>query len=121
MSEQNSSDEDVQILDLDEDDDVSEDNVTFDKLFAFLMKETDIIIEINAEDEEPTRRGLSVCKHTHAKRLEKAGADTDDRQLKFKVLGRSEDLEPKTVRLQIWLQARQKVKLHKLIVSDKGI
>lgn len=98
--------------------DVEEEEVSFDTLYGFLLRESDIIITIDAEQEEAVRRGLAVVKHNHNKKMASAGEKQDSKLMKFKVL---EQLPNEQIKLQIWLQKREGVQIHRLIVSDKSL
>lgn len=108
----------IQVLDiLDEED--PQDGTSLTDIYAFLCKNEDIIIQIDATEEETVRRGLSLEKHKQQKKLKEVGAPEDKRIIGFINLGVIENTNPLQIRLQIFLRKRQRVKLHNMIVSDK--
>lgn len=100
------------------DDEEEEGAVSIASIYSFLYQHEDIIITINAADEESVRRGLALEKHRQQKKLKEAGAPEDSRTLGFMVLGPVAE-HPEQIRLQIYLRKKQAVKLHQMIVSDK--
>jgi len=107
----------IEILDADTEDE----GTSFEDIYAFLLSNDDIILTIDAAAEAELRRGLSVVKHNHTKRLKAAGEEVKEKQMKFKVLGEVTGSEPKQIRIQIWLVHRSSVHIHKMVVSDKGL
>lgn len=108
-------DEVLDILDVEEE----EGETSLADIYAFLCKNEDIIITVNASDEETIRRGLSLEKHKQQKQLKAVGAAEDSRILSFQTLGVVAATVPVQIRLQIYLKKRQRVKLHNMIVSDR--
>jgi len=95
--------------------------VSYDRLYTFLLENEDVILTINEVDVEDLRRGLSVAKYSNNAVLKKAGAPIDARQIDFKIVERLEETEPAQVKLQVWLKARKSIHLHRLIISSKGL
>jgi len=108
-----------EILDVLDADDEEDGQVSIASIYSFLYQNEDIIITIEATEEEAVRRGLSLEKHRQQKKLKEVGAPDDQRTLGFLSLGVVKGTEPVQIRLQIWLRKKQKVKLHNMIVSDK--
>jgi hypothetical protein len=109
-----------EILDILDDEDAETDGSTsLTDIYAFLYKNEDIIIVIDANEEETVRRGLSLEKHKQQKKLKEAGAPEDKRTIGFISLGVVESTNPIQIRLQIFLRKRQRIRLHNMIVSDK--
>lgn len=103
------------------DDDTPEQGQSFEDIYAFLLEKEDIILTIDAADEEALKRGLTIVKYNHKKRLEKAGQRVQERQIKYKNLGVVEGTDPQQIRIQIWLMTKGSVNVHNMIVSDKGL
>lgn len=96
--------------------------VSYDRLYIFLLQNEDIIITIDETDLEDLRRGLSVAKYNNNQALKKANAPIDARQIDFKIIERiGEEPDTVQVKLQIWLKAKRSVHLHRLIISSKGL
>lgn len=100
---------------------VEESGVTFEDLYAFLLEKEDIQITIDADKEEDVRRGITLVKHAHVKKLKAAGQKIDEKQIKFCVVRTIEGTEPKQIILQVWLVRRSSVHIHKMVVSDKDL
>lgn len=102
--------------------DVVEDgrDVSYERLYAFLLEKTDVIITIDAEDEEPLRRGMTLAKYSHNEKLKKAKASADNRQIEYRIIERLLEAEPPQIRLQIWLKAKKAVKIHRLIITSNA-
>lgn len=116
--------EEVQSLEILDDTTSSiEDNgeITFENLYSFLLSNEDIIITIDADNEEAVRRGLSVVKHNYTKKLRNAGEKPEEKVIKFQIVEKLEETDPPQIRLQIWLTKRSSVQIHRMVVSDKGL
>lgn len=114
--------EDLEILDAP--DEASDEDVSFDNLYAFLLANEDIIITIDEEAEDAVRRGLSVVKLNHTKKMKAVGEKLEEKTLKFQVVERIPATlqgEPNRIRLQIWLAKRSGIRVHRMIVSEKGL
>lgn len=111
--------EDPQILDVLDD----EPGTSIEDIYSFLLKNEDIILTIDAEQESELRRGLALVKHRHMNKLREAGIapNGESKQLGFRVVDRVPNTEPEQIRLQIWLKKRTSIKVHKMLVSDKEI
>lgn len=109
---------DLEVLDAP---DAESEDVSFERLYSFLTTNEDIIITIDADQEEAVRRGLSVVKHNQQKRLRKAGEKADERIIKFNVVQKIPDTDPPQIKLQIWLEVRKGVFIHRLVVPEKGL
>jgi hypothetical protein len=115
MGNENSS-----ILDILDDTEEQEENGTsLTDIYTFLCQNEDIILTIDASEEETVRRGLSLEKHKQNRKLKEVGAPEDKRTIGFINLGLIPNTEPPQIRLQIFLRKKQRVKLHNMIVSDK--
>lgn len=106
----------LDVLDIEEEE---EGAVSIAAIYSFLYQNEDIIITIDAAEEENVRRGLSLEKHRQQRKLKEVGAPDDTRTIGFRSLGAIADTEPAQIRLQIWLRKKQRVALHNMIVSDK--
>ncbi len=114
--------EDLEVLDAP--DSVEDEDVSFESLYAFLLSNDDIIITIDEEAEEAVRRGLSIVKLNHVKKMRAAGERIEEKILKFQVVERITNTlpgEPNKIRLQIWLAKKSGVRVHRMVVSEKGL
>jgi len=103
-------------------DDEVDTGTSIDDIYTFLLRNEDIILVIDADEEESLRRGLTLVKHRHQKKIKEAGVKQDEvKQIGFRVIEEIANTEPKQVRIQIWLKKRVSVKIHKMLVSDKEI
>jgi hypothetical protein len=93
---------------------------SYEELYSFLLSNEDIIIVIDKDADEPLRRGMSLVKYQYSQKMAAAHAPIDNRQIGYKVIEEVEGTDPVQIKLQIWLRARKSVKVHQLIVSDKG-
>lgn len=109
------------ILDSVDDGPAANAEVSFETIYAFLLDNEDIIITINASEEEAVRRGLSVQKYNHTKKMREAGSSVIERMIKFQTVEEVPDVEPKQIKLQIWLEKRSSVHIHRMVVSEKGL
>jgi hypothetical protein len=109
------------ILDVLEDE--KEDGTSIDDIYNFLLENEDIILVIDADQEEALRRGLTLVKARHQKKVQEQGLppNGESKQLAFRVIEEVKDTEPKQIRIQIWLKKRSNVKVHRMIVSDKEL
>lgn len=100
--------------------DGEEAGTSIDDIYSFLLQNEDIILTIDADQEEDLRRGLTLVKHRHQRKIKEAGipANGESKQLGFRVVEVLDTKEPKQVKLQIWLKKRTTVKVHKMIVSE---
>lgn len=116
-------DEDVQPLEILDVENEGEDEgvMTFESIYGILLEKDDIILTIDNAALEDLKRGMSVVKQNHSKRMQKAGNKADERTLKFKVLEEIPETEPVQIRLQIWLAKKGGVRVHKMIFSDKDL
>jgi hypothetical protein len=105
---------------LDAEETLDDGGTTFEQLFAFLLEKEDIIITIDSTEQENVRRGMSVVKHNYTKRMKNAGNLVEEKQIKYRVLD-TEDDSMGQVRMQIWLESRRSVRIHKIAVSDKEL
>lgn len=114
--------EDLEVLDAP--DSVEDEDVSFESLYAFLLSNDDIIITIDEEAEEAVRRGLSIVKLNHVKKMRAAGERIEEKILKFQVVERITNTLPgeaNKIRLQIWLAKKSGVRVHRMVVSEKGL
>src|SRR3990167_5188825 len=98
-----------------------ESEVSYDRLYSFLLENEDIIIVVDEADVEDLRRGLSISKYVNNEALKKAKAPVNTRQIDYKIVERLPDTDPQQVKLQIWLKAKKSVYLHRLIISSEGL
>lgn len=95
--------------------------MTFDSIYSFLLDKGDIIITIDKAAEEAVRRGLSLVKHQHTKKMRQSNPNFGDKTIKYKVVEEIEGTEPAQIRLQIWLEKKSGVYIHRIVVPDNGL
>lgn len=95
------------------------------ELYKSVCLNEDIILVIDLGSEEMLRKGLTAIKYKTNKAAKDAGEPVDQRSLEFRMLDwtaaeKAEDADwPKKVKVQVWLKAKQSIRVHRMIITDK--
>ncbi len=89
--------------------------VTIQELWKQLSLNSDIIIIIDKSDEFRIRNGISRLKSRENAKMKSAGIEGDSSTLEF-ILPKEEMEDKNTVKMQIVLREKAKIKIHKMIV-----
>lgn len=106
-----------------EEDDALAPNGAADRSFHDIYKELtihgDIILIIDAADENKLRKGLSAVKAKHMAKIKESGIKAEAQVLEFVVHPFNVDeLNPGQLKIQVTLKGQQTVKVHKTIIAE---
>ena len=101
------------------------DEQTLSDIYKNVTVNEDIILVIDAEDEEMLRKGLASIKYKANRAAREAGFELDARSLEFRVLPWTKEEKEKEqgwegkIKIQVWLKAKQSIRVHRMMITDK--
>lgn len=98
----------------------SEEELTLRELYNKVFTDEDIYIVVDAVDVARIKRGLSDIKNKQNAKLKKNDLPKEDGMLKYKEI-EDKELQEGRVRLHVWLDKGEKVKVFGLVVADKEL
>lgn len=98
---------------------------SFVTLYNSVLTNEDVIFVIDKEAEEALKKGLIAVKYKANKAAAYAETPTDKRSLEFQIVPWSKeeladpDYVEGKIKIQVWLKAKQSIRVHRIIITDK--
>lgn len=92
---------------------------SFHEIYAELTMKEELILVIDAADEQRVREGISVVKSRHFAKMKESQVKLPNQKLTFIRHERTPDLPEGQIKLQIILGRPKTVKVHKVIVPTE--
>lgn len=89
---------------------------SFHELYAQLTLQEEVILVIDAQDEQRVREGLSVVKARHVAKMKESNVKVPIQKLSFIKHEKNDDLPAGQIKLQIILGKPKTVKIHQIII-----